>query len=53
MDNYEFIFLKKWAGDIAWDISFDENLIMQPQIIKKVKSIILESMSPAKGWKTR
>jgi len=55
MDNAEFKFLRDWAEDVAWDIFEDiyesHEMSSYPVNMPRLQSIILESMSPAKGWK--
>jgi len=50
MDNIRFIYLKKWAEDVAWEIMHIQE-DGYPCNIKKIQSVILESMSSSKMWK--
>jgi hypothetical protein len=51
MNDAEFNFFKLWSHDVAWDIAHKEETSFAPIYVKKIQSIILESMSPSKGWK--
>lgn len=69
MDNFEFKFLKNWAEREAFrifDEQIHECMLTKTDSKGskyyvpisgssqlKIASILLESMSPAKGWKTR
>lgn len=52
MDDATFIFLKRWADDVAWDMTYYDNDLCHSDY-KKITSLILESMSPSKEWKKR
>jgi hypothetical protein len=49
MDDAEFRFLKQWASDVAWEIAICDKELFGYSVLK-IQSVILESMSPAKGW---
>ena len=56
VNDQEFKFLREWADKLAWNMLFDETelnggIIINSGHIKKISSILLESMSSAKGWK--
>jgi hypothetical protein len=52
MDDATFIFLKRWADDVAWDMIHQSDDLYHSDG-KKITSLILESMSPSKEWKKR
>jgi hypothetical protein len=54
--DYEiFLALKEWASNVSYQILSNSDFLPTTYVngydAKKVQSIILESMSPSKGWK--